>query len=523
MSHAASNYRVSAVAPRMSHNSSRNLCDLLAGLTDVSVPSVAITDLTLDSRAVRPGSVFIALPGTRNPRTGVRNHGVNFAAQAIRAGATVVLWEPAADASAPVANGPVVIIAVPQLGSIVGALADRFFDAPSRTVSVNAVTGTNGKTTTAYVLASAYASLGKDAAYAGTLGHGRINAVRPGTHTTPDAITVHREIAELRDCGVTELGIEVSSHALDQQRIAAVRIDTAVFTNLTHDHLDYHGTVEAYGAAKARLFSWPGLRHAVINGDDAFGREIATLHARAAVTTIYGRRPQASIEGARQVVATSVVAMPDGLQIDIESSWGDATLRSTFIGDFNVDNLLAVLSVLLGAGESLNDAVGALEACTAPPGRMERIGAKNAQPLVIVDYAHTPDALEKALVATRSHCRGKLVCVFGCGGDRDPLKRPLMGEIAERLADVVFVTDDNPRTEDGAAILADILSGMSHADRAVTQRNRAQAIERAVRLAGADDAVLIAGKGHEDYQIIGLETRYFSDRDVAQAALRGQS
>ena len=495
---------------------------LLAGLTDVDVPDIEIGDLTLDSREAHSASAFIALPGVRNPRTGARSHGVSFAPQAIAAGASVVLWEPIEGIAAPALPDHIVAIAVPFLSSIVGAMADRFFDAPSRAVSVNAVTGTNGKTTTAYVLAAALSVLGKDAAYAGTLGHGRIGAVKPGTHTTPDSITVHRGIAEMRAAGVTHLGMEVSSHALDQQRIAGVRVDTAVFTNLTHDHLDYHGSLEAYGAAKARLFSWPALRHAVINGDDAFGRELAEHHARATMLTMYGCSPAAILGKAQFLIATAVVATPAGLQIDIDSSWGSAVLQSRFIGDFNVDNLLAVLGVLLGAGFSLDAAVTAVEQCVAPPGRMEALSVAG-KPLAVVDYAHTPDALEKALSATRRHCRGKLICVFGCGGDRDPAKRPVMGAIAERLADVAIVTDDNPRTEDGAAIVADILKGMSQPERVLVERNRARAIERALQIGNADDAVLIAGKGHEDYQIVGLEKRYFSDRDVALAALRGAS
>lgn len=506
--------------PMTSAYGPKRLRELLAGLSEVDVPDIEIHDLTIDSRQARSGSAFIALPGLRNPRTGTRSHGVSFAAQAVAAGASVVLWEPADGLASPALPKHIVAIAVPFLGSIVGAMADRFFDAPSRTVSVNAVTGTNGKTTTAYVLAAALSLLGKDAAYAGTLGHGRINAVKPGTHTTPDSITVHREIAELRDAGVRHLGIEVSSHALDQQRIAGLRVDTAVFTNLTHDHLDYHGTFEAYGAAKAQLFSWPALRHAVINGDDAFGRELAVHHTRAAMLTLYGRSSAAKVGAAQYLIASSVVAAPAGLQIDIDSSWGSAVLHSRFIGEFNVDNLLAVLGVLLGAGCSLDDSVSALEQCVAPPGRMEAFSVAG-KPLAVVDYAHTPDALEKALSAARRHCRGKLICVFGCGGDRDPAKRPVMGAIAEHLADVAIVTDDNPRTEDGALIVADILKGMSQPERATVERHRARAIERAIQMSNAADVVLIAGKGHEDYQIVGLEKRYFSDRDVVLAALRG--
>lgn len=344
-----------------------------------------------------------------------------------------------------------------------------------------------------------------------------IDAVKPGTHTTPDSITVHRELAELQAAGVTHMGMEVSSHALDQQRVAGVRFDTAVFTNLTRDHLDYHGTFDAYGAAKARLFDWPGLKHAVINVDDAFGRELAVKY-RGEGLIAYGRHSSSLPSRGRYLFARNVSAGTHGIDIDIESSWGAATLHSRFVGAFNVDNALAVLGMLLGWDIPLDRAIGALEQCAAPPGRMETFTAPG-RPLAIVDYAHTPDALEKALIAARHHSAGRLLVVFGCGGDRDAGKRPLMGAIAERLADVVIVTDDNPRTEDGDAIVAGIVKGCAAPERLIIVRDRATAIERAIRLADAADVVLIAGKGHEDYQIVGLEKRYFSDRDVVEAAL----
>jgi UDP-N-acetylmuramoyl-L-alanyl-D-glutamate--2,6-diaminopimelate ligase len=506
------------------HNDTRakNLRALFADLgpfamDSSALPDIEITDLTLDSREVRSGGAFIALPG-------LRTHGIAFATQAVGLGASVILWEPRGDASAPALPPQIHVVAIPGLSALLGPIADRFFDAPSQSVAVAAVTGTNGKTTTAYVIAAALAQLGKSSAYAGTLGYGPINAVKPGTHTTPDSITVHRELAELHAAGVTHLGMEVSSHALDQQRVAGVRFDTAVFTNLTRDHLDYHGTFDAYGAAKAKLFDWPALKHAVINIDDAFGRELATHHRNGTLTVC--SRASSSLASlpslARYLLARNITAGSRGLDIDIESSWGAARLRSGFVGVFNVDNALAVLGVLLGWGVPLDQAIGALEQCAAPPGRMEAFTAPG-RPLAIVDYAHTPDALEKALLAARRHSAGKLVCVFGCGGDRDAGKRPLMGAIAERLADVVIVTDDNPRTEDGNAIIADIVKGCVAPERLIIERDRAAAIERAIRLAGAADAVLIAGKGHEDYQIVGLEKRYFSDRDVVEAALRRAS
>lgn len=503
----------------VTHNSGpKNLRALLAGLTSVVPPDIGITDITLDSRKVIPGGAFVALPG-------LRTHGISFAAQAVNAGASAVLWEPGEGVdkrnAAPVLPSHIALVAIPRLSSLLGAIADRFFDSPSQAVAVAGVTGTNGKTTTAYVLAAALARLGKASAYAGTLGYGRIEAVQPGTHTTPDSITVHRQIAELRDAAVSHLGMEISSHALDQHRIDGVRIDTAIFTNLTHDHLDYHGTFEAYGAAKTRLFAWPDLRHAVINVDDAFGRDLAMNHSGAMTLCSRSAASLSSLtsSSSRYLLAREVTAAPHGLEIDIDSSWGSATLTSRLVGDFNVDNLLAVLGVLLGWGFPLTSAISAIQQCVAPPGRMETFTAAG-KPLAIVDYAHTPDALEKALLAARAHCSGKLICVFGCGGDRDTRKRPVMGAIAERLADLVIVTDDNPRTEDGDAIVAGIIKGLRQPQSVVIERDRARAIERAIHSAHAGDTVLVAGKGHEDYQIVGLETRYFSDRDVVQAALR---
>jgi UDP-N-acetylmuramoyl-L-alanyl-D-glutamate--2,6-diaminopimelate ligase len=491
----------------------RNLRELLAGLHVADVPDREIADLTLDSRHVIAGGAFVALPG-------LRSHGVSFVSQAVAAGAGVILWQPTSGVSAPSVPAHVDVIAVPELKARLGVIADRFFDAPSQSVAVTGITGTNGKTTTAYVLAAALTQLGKTSAYAGTLGYGPVGAVKAGTHTTPDCITVHRQLADLRDDGITHLGMEVSSHALDQGRIDGVRIDTAVFTNLTHDHLDYHGTFEAYGAAKARLFAWPDLKHAVINVDDAFGRQLAVNYRGAGLICCSrsGSSLRHSITSSH-LRARHVSAAREGLSIDIDGTFGAASLRSRFVGDFNVDNLLVVLGVLLGAGFSLQQAIGALEHCAPPPGRMEAFTAPG-KALAVVDYAHTPDALEKALQAARVHASGRLICVFGCGGDRDARKRPLMGGIAERLADVVVITDDNPRTEDGDVIVAGIVSGLKQPQLAQIERDRARAIESAIAASSAGDVVLIAGKGHEDYQIVGLETRYFSDRDVVQAALR---
>jgi UDP-N-acetylmuramoyl-L-alanyl-D-glutamate--2,6-diaminopimelate ligase len=491
----------------------KNLRALLAGAD--APADVVVTDLTLDSRSVRPGAAFVALPGTRT-------HGVGFAAQAVAAGARAILWEPVVGVAAPRVPANVAAVAVPELTRKLGDVCDRFFDAPSAAVRVLGVTGTNGKTTTAYVIAEALERVGESSAYSGTLGCGRIGAVRAGSHTTPDCITVHRQLAELRAQGVRLLGMEVTSHALEQHRVAGVRFAAAVFTNLTRDHLDYHGTFEAYGEAKAKLFTWPGLKHAVVNVQDPFGALLAQRTVAPALTT-YGRGVATHVRRAggrdNELFAAHVAAGPRGLDISIDGGFGSATLRSRFIGDFNVENALAALATLLGVGVPLADAVAALEQCSAPPGRMETL-SEPGKPLAIVDYAHTPDALEKALLAVRKHCTGRLFCVFGCGGDRDKGKRPLMGAIAERLADRIIVTDDNPRTEDGDAIVADIVNGLAAPQRAHIERDRARAIETAIAAARAGDVVLIAGKGHENCQIIGVERRSFSDRDVALAALK---
>jgi UDP-N-acetylmuramoyl-L-alanyl-D-glutamate--2,6-diaminopimelate ligase len=510
------------MSTRIDNVTARNLRALLAdsgvASDDFVPPDLEIIDLTLDSRAVTPGAAFAALPGTRT-------HGIGFAAQAAAAGASAVLWEPVPGVVPPRLPEDVPLIGIPGLTSWLGAIADWFFDAPSASVRVVGVTGTNGKTTTAHVIAEAFQRLNVTSGYLGTLGYGRVDALHAGALTTPDTITVQRRLAELRDEGVRCLAMEVSSHALEQHRVGGVRFDTAVFTNLTRDHLDYHGTLDAYADAKARLFRWPSLRYSIVNVDDAFGRELATRVAHTCLV-VFSRAGEIRVDPrwqsekgeVKQLFARRVSAAPHGLEIEFDGSWGPVMLRSRFVGDFNVENLLAVLATLLTSGVPMQQAIAALEQCGPPPGRMETLTAPG-KPLAIVDYAHSPDALEKALLAVRKHCSGKLVCVFGCGGDRDAGKRPLMGAIAERLADRVIITDDNPRTEDGDAIVADILKGLTRPAAALVERDRAVAIARAIAESSSADAVLIAGKGHEDYQIVGAERRSFSDREQALRAL----
>jgi UDP-N-acetylmuramoyl-L-alanyl-D-glutamate--2,6-diaminopimelate ligase len=496
----------------------RKLADLTLNLA--TVPSdIVVRDITLDSRAASRGSLFLACRG----RT---SHGLTFAKQAVERGASAVLYEDSADAAQvkPDFGSDIFVAAVPKLSQHVGTIADRFFGAPSAAVTVVGITGTNGKTTCAWLLAQALQHCGRPAAYMGTLGFGVPPSVQATEHTTPDAVSVHRQIAALRDLGAECVCMEVSSHAIEQDRVGAVRFNTAAFTNLTRDHLDYHGTMEAYGAAKARLFDWPSLTHRIINVDDAFGAQLAAqLSQSHLVTTSRVTTARAGIPGhVKQVRAVRATPQPTGLAIAIESSWGNGVLTVPLIGEFNVDNVLTVLAVLLAWDLPLAQSVAAIEKCRAPSGRMEVFGGQASAPLAIVDYAHTPDALAKALHAARLHCRGQLRVVFGCGGDRDAGKRPLMGRVAAELADDVIVTDDNPRTEDPARIVAEILAGMgSAAARAEVEHDRARAIQVALRRSGVGDVVLIAGKGHEDYQIYGKARRPFRDQSIVSTELQG--
>lgn len=380
-------------------------------------------------------------------------------------------------------------------------------------MTVVGVTGTSGKTSVVQLLAQAFTHLGKRAATIGTLGAGLHGALCEGERTTPDVIRVHGLLAEFRGAGATHVAMEVSSHALDQHRVDGVHFDVAVFTNLTRDHLDYHHTMQAYGAAKARLFAWPGLRAAVINVDDAFGRELVAQVGSGVRVLRCGLRADDAELRAREVRTHA-----DGTDFELVTPWGSGVVHTRLLGRFNVANLLAVAGVLGALAVPFARLCDALAALEPVNGRMNRLGG-GALPLVVVDYSHKPDALEQALATLRAHCEGRLICVFGCGGERDRGKRPVMGAIAERLADVVFVTDDNPRGEDGDAIVAQILAGMQAPERATVQRDRARAIDLAVTRARPGDVVLVAGKGHETYQESGGVKRPFDDLAVARATL----
>ena len=488
------------------------LARLLDGIAAGRVANVGISDVTLDSREVVPGGLFLACHG-------LSRHGVEFIDAAIAAGAAAVLWESAPGVAKPRVPSGIVACEVPDLSRHVGTIADRFFGSPSAALAVCAVTGTNGKTTTAYLLAQALEACGEPSAYAGTLGFGRPRALRATTHTTLDCVSTHRLLADARGMALRNVSMEVSSHALDQGRVDAVRFRTAIFTNLTRDHLDYHGTMDAYGAAKALLFARPGLEARVINVTDPFGRKLAARAGDSGALIAVATEPT-DFDSERYVIARHVRTMPRGLDLDVETHLGAINFPAPLVGRFNAENILLTLAALLARGIPLDRAARALANVCAPAGRMETFH-RQGRAVAVVDYAHSPDALAKALSALREHCAGRLWCVFGCGGDRDPGKRPLMAGVVERLADVTIVTDDNPRTENGDAIVADVLRGFTDRGRARVIRDRAEAIRTALAEAQPADVVLIAGKGHEDYQIYGRERRAFSDRAVVLDVLEG--
>ena len=487
------------------------LGELLDGLATVPAALVdrPVPGLTADSRAVRPGEVFFALRGANR-------HGLEFLDAARTAGALAVVWEPPYAGSLPT-DPALPLLAVPELRRQLGLIASRFYGDPSRRLRVVGITGTDGKTSCAHFIAQALSEVdvAGPCGILGTLGMGEYGQTEPSLHTTPDPLVVQRWLAGLSAVGRRYAAMEVSSHALDQGRVNGVAFAVAVLTNLTRDHLDYHGTVEAYGAAKRRLFfdHCPGW--AVLNLDDAFGRELAAgLRGRTRVLG-YGLGERSGQTEAF-VWGEHLELSPAGLRMRVRSSWGDGELAVGLLGRFNASNVLASLATLLALDLPFAEALRRVARTATVPGRMERLSGGFGQPLAVVDYAHTPHALEQALRALREHGGHRLWCVFGCGGDRDPGKRPLMGAVAERLTDRVIVTDDNPRTEDPARIVDAILAGMRQPSAAMVIHDRRTAIVRALADASTDDLVLIAGKGHEEEQIVGAERRPFSDRTVVR-------
>ncbi|GAB2894752.1 UDP-N-acetylmuramoyl-L-alanyl-D-glutamate--2,6-diaminopimelate ligase [Uliginosibacterium flavum] len=469
--------------------------------------------ISADSRKIGPGDVFLAYPGhTTDGRLHIRD--------AVSRGASAVLWEREGfewDQDLPTPNLP-----VDNLRWLAGDIADEVFGRPSEKLWMVGITGTNGKTSISQWVARAFNQLGRKCAVIGTLGSGFPGRLNATGNTTPDAIVLQEDLARFAAEGAQAVAMEVSSIGLDQGRVSGCHMDVAVFTNLTRDHLDYHHTMDAYALAKARLFDAPGLKSVVLNFDDLMGVVQARRLAGNSNLQVMGYSlipDNASAAPAHHMlVAENLRTLPSGMRFNVLFEGKRADMSVGLVGQFNVSNLLAVIGVLIQSGYSFEQAIDVARELTPPEGRMQTIGGIG-EPLVVVDYAHTPDALEQALFALRSTVtsrQGKLICVFGCGGDRDAGKRPLMGEVAARLADKVVITSDNPRSEDPQVILLQVAQGAPAAECVL---DRAEAIRRSVLHVDVNDVVLIAGKGHEDYQEVQGQKHHFSDADHAIAAL----
>lgn len=475
------------------------------------LPDITVTGVASDSRLVDAGCLFLATAGATT-------HGIAFADQVVERGAYAIAYEPEGAGAVPTSLA-IPVFPVPGLEQQLGDIANRFYGRPSEALDVYAVTGTNGKTTVAWLLKQCQAALGSRAGYIGTLGAG-IDGLDTGPGlTTPGAVELHARLAEFRDAGATAAAIEVSSHALDQRRIDGVRIRAALFTNLSRDHLDYHGSMNAYFEAKAKLFLECGPEAKIINLDTEYGAELASRCGENVVTV--STRFDRVANGRPYVFVRSVVATETGSLVRVDTSWGSAEFALAMPGDFNVANAVLVMATLLFEGADLDAVARALAGAEAPPGRLEAVAGPG--PRVYVDFAHTPDALEFVLRALRPHVRGRLAVVFGAGGGRDPGKRPLMGRVAERLADVVILTSDNPRGEDPLRIIGEIRNGMLNAAGATIIEDRAAAIGWAIANARDGDTLLVAGKGHELYQEVNSEKYPFSDVAIAAECLHARA
>lgn len=488
------------------------LAQLLDGLqADIpqNLNSLSCKRLVLDSREIDIGDVFVALSGTQV-------NGRQFVQSALAKGAIAALIEE------PNHHRDALEIFVPKLREKLSLIAGRLYDEPSLAMPVYGVTGTNGKTTIAQLLGAALTQLSGPCAVMGTLGNGLYGDLSASRHTTPDAISLQQQLANLVKCGAQQAAMEVSSHGLDQGRVEAIAYKVAIFTNLTRDHLDYHLTMENYGAAKRRLFTWPSLQHVVINADDAFGRQLLADKEIHAKKWAYGIRPQ-NLEGVQGYIhAERIHYSHDGILAEIITPWGRKLLQSPLLGEFNLSNLLAALTALCAQGYSLDDVAAVLGSVKPIAGRMERFG-DSSTPMIVVDYAHTPDALEKALLAVRLHTNGKVAVVFGCGGDRDKGKRAVMGAIAEKLADIVVLSNDNPRSEKPEQIADDIRAGMSLPESIRFIEHRPEAIAHALAQLTAHDGLLLAGKGHETYMEINGERTAYSEVNVVRELLGGRA
>ena len=480
--------------------SPKTLNELLHGYANADARPIAA--IASDSRAVTAETLWLAARG-------VTHHALDYYRDGLQAAA--IVYEP------PYANPPAGAIACEQLGAHLGEIAARFYDHPAKALNVIGVTGTDGKSSLVHFLAQATGG-----AMLGTIGYGRLDALEPASHTTPDPLRVQQYLARFRDAGIETVAMEVSSHALAQGRVAAVEYHIGVFTNLSRDHLDYHRDMEDYFLAKASLFARP-LPVAVINIDDAHGRRLLDenrVHPKTRVIAVSSQN-HAHPRAALTLRARDIVLSPDGIAYTLETEAEQVAIQSGLLARFNVDNLLNTAACLLALGTPFAAIPAKLAALHGVPGRAERIGLGNGA-AAIIDYAHTPAALANILQGVRAHVPGKLWCIYGCGGDRDRGKRPLMAQAAEQYADAVVITDDNPRTENPADIIADSLRGMGHREKAWIKRPREEAIRFVLPQLEAGDAVVIAGKGHEDYQILGTTKHHYSDQETVRTWLQNR-
>lgn len=484
-----------------------SLNTLLQGLVVVpSVFDVTIHGVQTDSRKVRVGDAFVALAGVNvGPE--------HYIDDAIRAGASVILLESEQAGECSERSGAL-IVPVPALKARLGKLADRFFEYPSQRLQLIGVTGTNGKTSVTQYIAQLLQVAGTPCGLLGTLGNGMPDALQPATHTTPDVVQANRILAGIAASGGRAAAMEVSSHALDQGRIDGLTFTAAVFTNLTRDHLDYHGSMAAYGEAKAKLFAREELRFAVINYDDPFGRKLYQRLDGKCDRLRFSLR-----ESQMELWLKDFCALDNGFRAVLDGRWGEFTIEAPLMGQFNASNVLAAVATVMALGVDVTQVQQGVCRLVPPAGRLQVFTAGDGA-RAVVDYAHTPDALNNALAALRPHVSGQLICVFGCGGDRDSGKRPEMAQQAESGADLVIVTDDNPRTENPSAITAAVMAGFLAPEKVQLIHSRAQAIAAALALAGPDDLVLVAGKGHEDYQDIAGCKHPFSDSERVIQALK---
>lgn len=486
------------------------LASLLKGYADcpAEFAAIAVTALSLDSRKCRQGSVFLAVKGTAQ-------HGLQFAEAALSQGASAVLFDPEQAPELLFRNAPV--LAVSGLTGLVGQMAARFHGNPANELALLGVTGTDGKSSVVNLWAQLMRLTGHKVASLGTLGLDCGDGVREADHTTPDPVQLQANFAEARAAGCTALAMEVSSHAIQQGRVDGLRFDHVAMTNLGRDHLDYHVSVAEYHATKRRLLMWPELKSVHLNGDEPLVRRMwdqvqQEQGERSALAHFYGGAPDARWQ-LLQSQPTSA-----GLHLELQCGEVQAVCDVSLYGAFNAGNLMAAASLAEAGGVSVEALTEALPKVRTVPGRMQALRSEQG-PVVVIDYAHTPQALEAALQAVAAHRPQKLVCVFGCGGDRDRGKRPLMAAAAQKLADEVFLTDDNPRTEDPDQIFTDVQAGFRGSRSITALHDRQEAIRKAIEAANFGDIVLIAGKGHENYQLVGNEKRHFSDAEVAGRAL----